>query len=150
VNFENAIRNKYRFVCRLGNLGVEDLWDLPLTTAKADGSSLNNIAKELSRQLKAESEEDFVSTKSSINKELQEKLDIVIYVIKVRKEENEALRNAADKTAKKAKLLEVLARKQDQAIESMSEEDIQAARRLWIESVDDEIKGLLDTVEVTE
>ena len=36
------------------------------------------------------------------------------------------------------------------ALVEITEEDIQAARRLWIESVDDEIKGLLDTVEVTE
>lgn len=30
----------------------------------------------------------------------------------------------------------------------VTEEDIQAARKLWIESVPDEIKGLLDTTEV--
>lgn len=29
-------------------------------------------------------------------------------------------------------------------------EDIQRARRLWIEAVDDEVKGLLDTTEVVE
>ena len=36
------------------------------------------------------------------------------------------------------------------ALAEVTEDDIEAARRLWIESVDDEIKGLLDTVEVTE
>lgn len=32
----------------------------------------------------------------------------------------------------------------------VTDEDIQNARRLWIESVDEELKGLLDTVEVVE
>ena len=121
-----AIRAKYRFVTPAGSLSVEDLWDLPLTSTKANAANLNNIAKELSRSLKAESEEDFVNPKSNINKELQEKLEIVKYVIQVRQEENEAIRTAADKQAKKAKLLEVLDRKQNQALENLTPEEIQA------------------------
>lgn len=35
-------------------------------------------------------------------------------------------------------------------LSKVTADDIQNARRLWIESVDDELKPLLDTTEVTE
>lgn len=41
----------------------------------------------------------------------------------------------------------------DEELDILSEitaDDIQAARRLWITSVDDDIKGLIDAEEVTE
>jgi excisionase family DNA binding protein len=74
--FEKAARLKLRFASPQGNLSAEDLWDLPLTSVRLNAANLNNIAKAISRQLKAESEEDFVNPKSAANDGLQLALDI--------------------------------------------------------------------------
>lgn len=124
--FEQAARKKLRISSPQGSLTAEDLWDLTLTSTRPNVANLNNIAKGISRQLKAESEEDFVNPKSDANEGLQLALDIVKHVIEVKQTENEATRVAADRKEKKAKLLELIARKQDQALEGNSLEELQA------------------------
>jgi hypothetical protein len=124
--FEKATRMKLRFASPLGGLTVEDLWDLPLTSARTNQANLNNIAKDVSRQLKAEGEEDFVNPKGSADEVLQLKLDILKHVIQVRQAENEAARAAAERKDKKAKLLELIARKQDAQLEGKPLEELQA------------------------
>lgn len=123
--FEKALRLKLRFASPQGGLTIEDLWDLPLTSTRANQANLNNIAKGISRQLKAESEEDFVNPKSDANEGLQLALDIVKHVIHVKQEENEVARTAAARKETKAKLLEAIERKQDQALEGKSLEELQ-------------------------
>lgn len=124
--YEKAIRLKLRFASPQGALSAEDLWDLPLTSGRATQANLNNIAKEVSRQLKAEGDEDFVNPKSGADEILQLKLDIVKHVIQVRQAENEAFRARAERSAKKDRLLELIARKQDQALEGKPLEELQA------------------------
>ncbi len=123
--FEQASRQKLRFGSAQGNLSVEDLWDLPLTSARGK-ANLNDVAKEVSRQLKTESEEDFVNPKSGADKLLQLKLDIIKRIISVRQVENEAERSATDRRQQKARILEILAKKKDAALESKSEEELTA------------------------
>lgn len=124
--FERAARLKIRFASPQGQLTVEDLWDLPLTSTRLNQANLNNIAKGISRQLKADSEEDFVNPKSTVNEGIQLSMDIVKHVIQVKQAENEAARITADRNEKKAKLLELIARKQDQALEGKPLEELQA------------------------
>lgn len=123
--FEQALRLKLRFPSPQGALTTEDLWDLPLTSTRPNTANLNNIAKAVSRLLKAESEEDFVNPRSGANETLQLSLDIVKHIIAVRQAENEATRLRAERTEKKAKLLELIARKQDQALEGKPLEELQ-------------------------
>lgn len=123
--FEKCARLKLRFASPQGGLSAEDLWDLPLTSARANQANLNSIAKGISRQLKAENEEDFVNPKSGADEALQLALDIVKHVIQVRQAENETARALADRKEKKAKLLELIARKQDQALEGKPLEELQ-------------------------
>lgn len=123
--FEQASRAKLRFPSPQGSLTTEDLWDLPLTSTRTNQANLNNIAKAISRLLKAESEEDFVNPRSGANETLQLSLDVVKHVIAVRQAENEASRVRAERTEKKAKLLELIARKQDQALEGKPLEELQ-------------------------
>jgi hypothetical protein len=124
--FEKAIRLKLRFDSPQGSLSAEDLWDLPLTSTRANQANLNNIAKLISRKLKAEGEEDFVNPKSGADEVLQLQLDIVKHVIQTKQAENEAARAAADRKEKKERLLELIARKQDQQLEVKSLEELQA------------------------
>lgn len=124
--FEKASRLKLRFVSPQGSLSAEDLWDLPLTSSRANTASLNNIAKDVSRQLKAEGEEDFVNPKSGADEVLRLKLDLVKHIIQTRQSENEAAATIADRKEKKARLLELIARKQDQQLEGKPLEELEA------------------------
>ncbi len=123
--FEKAVRLKLRFDSPQGALSVEDLWDLPLTSTRGR-ANLNDAAKAVARQLKTEGEEDFVNPKSGADEVLQLKLDIVKHVIQVRQSENVAALAASERKEKKERLLELIARKQDQQLEGKPLEELQA------------------------
>lgn len=124
--FEKAVRLKLRFPSPQGALTAEDLWDLPLTSTRLNQANLNNIAKAISRQLKAEGEEDFVNPKSGADTTLQLQLDIVKHIIQVRQAENEAAHAASEKRQKKERILELIAKKQDQDLEGKPLEELTA------------------------
>ena len=122
--FENATRNKLRFESSVGFLTVEDLWDLPLTSTRKV-STLDNVAREVNRQLKAESEESFVVKSTNTQRKLLEtKLEIVKYIIQVKLDEQEAARSRAARAEEKKKLLEILEAKETQNMVSMDVDDI--------------------------
>jgi len=122
--FEKASRLKLRFDSPQGLLTAEELWDMPLTSTRPNRANLNDIAKEVSRELKAHGEEDFVNPKTTVDEGLQLKLDIVKHVIQVRQAENAAALELSERKQKKERILELIARKQDQALESKSEEEL--------------------------
>lgn len=97
--FEYASRNKLRFNMSKGVLSTEDLWDLSL-------ESLNTLAKSLNKQLKEQSDEDFISnsrrTKSEM--EVEYKFELVKHVIKVKLEEKKKRDEAAAKRSYISKL----------------------------------------------
>lgn len=124
--FEEATKRKVRF--DVGSSGqqysVEDLWDMPLTTRSK--VSLDGLAKALNRQIKESEEESFVVQQSSANATLQLKFDIVKHVIGVRLAEKEAKDNAAKEKAQKQKILEIIAKKEDESLENKSIEELRA------------------------
>lgn len=124
--FEKAARWKLRFPTPVGQATVEDLWDLPLTSNKARTANLNDIAKGLNRQLKTEGEEDFVNPAAETNKELKASFEIVKHVIAVKIRERDAAEKAQETKAKKARILEIIAKKQDEALEGKSEEELRS------------------------
>jgi hypothetical protein len=103
-------------------LAVEDLWELPLT---GRGVSLDGLAKAVNREVKDSEEESFVSTRSKSNTTLTLKLDILKHIIKVKLEEKELAKTAQERAIKRAKLLRILADKQDQSLQNQSEADIE-------------------------
>jgi hypothetical protein len=121
--FEQASVMKLRFPSNKGELTVEHLWDLPLESKT--GFDLDSIAKSVNSALKSLTEESFVARTTSPAKSKQElMLDIVKHVIAVKIKVAEEARDRAEKKAKKDKLLDVLAKKQDQALESLSTDDL--------------------------
>lgn len=123
--FELAARNKFRFPSIRGPITTEDLWELPLT-AKS-GFSLDVVAKTVHAELKALTEESFVTVRPTPGKaEAEAKLEIVKHVIATCIAENEAARTASARKEQKAKLLGILAEKQDGKFREMSAEEIQA------------------------
>lgn len=114
--FEIASKKKYRYAFR-GTITTEDLWDLSM-------SQLDTIYKDLSKRRKTEQEEESLMTDKEVNSDLINMIEIVKHVFSVKKDEVEREKNAAEKKRKKEKLLEILARKQDESLEEKSEEEI--------------------------
>lgn len=123
--FEQASRLNLQFGTNKGSLSVSDLWQLPLTSKT--GLSLDGIAIGLHTAIKDVGEiKSFVDEKSMVGTELlQLRFDIVKHIIDVRKTENQAKLAEADRKEKKQKLLDLLAQKDNEELNSLSREEIQ-------------------------
>jgi len=120
--FEQAFRLQLRFESAKGLLTVEDLWNLPLTsdTSKAN---LDDLARDLYHKVKSAGEVSFV-TEAKTDPTVQLAFDIVKHVIGVRLEENKAAEMARQNKALKQKLMEVLDRKENAALENLTPDEL--------------------------
>ena len=122
--FQTATRKKLRFESQKGQLSVEDLWDLPLTS-ETGKANLDDIAREVNRQLKAIKEESFVTEAVSGNSSMELKLEILKSIIVVKKEEGAAAALARANALKKQEILGLIAKKQGEQLAGSSLEDLQ-------------------------
>lgn len=124
--FEKASRQKLRFASQRGDLTVEQLWDLPLTSANA--ASLDSIAVGLDTELRNTAPRSFVNSASTGNALLELKLDIVKHIIEVRVEEN-TRKLAKQVEAQQAKMLdEQIAKLENEQLLGGSLEELKAKR----------------------
>lgn len=120
-----ASRKKFRFASERGDLTVENLWDLPLTSK--NGFNLNAVAITVNAELKSLAEESFVETSTNPRrKDLENMLDLIKYVISVKQEEAKAATERVAKQALKRKLQEAIEAKEGEALQNASLEDLQA------------------------
>lgn len=121
--FEQASRKKLRFASNKGDLTVEQLWDLPLTsTNKTD---LDMIARVVAHELRGVTEESFVTIKPDPRKpDLELKLEILKHIIAVKIKAQQDAASAVEKAEKRRKLHEALAHQEDKALASMSKDEI--------------------------
>ena len=125
--FLQATREKFRFESPKGDLSVEQLWDLPLTSRT--GFDLDTVAKAVNADLKASNEESFVNVNNNpAVSRLQAKLEVVKAIIEVKLAQAEAAKKRAEKAAERQRLMEVLHSKKDQELQGLSVEEIE--RRL--------------------
>ena len=117
--FEMATRLKFRFPFR-GMISVEDLWDL-------DVEQLDAVYKALNKDVQKTQEESLLAGPRVGNADLNAKIEIVKYIFQVKQEEEMERKAAADNAIKRRRILEVLAKKQENALENMTEEELQAA-----------------------
>lgn len=114
--FEIATRNRYRFNYK-GVMTVEDLWSLRV-------EDLDAIFKMLNRQKKTADEDSLLATKSAEDQDLANKIDIVRYIVSVKLAEAAERVSAAEKKAQRDKIIEIVAKKKDKALEDMGIEDL--------------------------
>ena len=114
--FEFAARNKVRFPFK-GMISVEDLWDLSLT-------NLDSIYKTLNKQVKQSEEESLLSTKASVDTELEVQIAIVKYIVSVKLAEKEASEKAHTKREQKQKIMSIIATKENEALQNSSIDDL--------------------------
>lgn len=114
--FEYAVRNKIRFPFK-GMISAEDLWDLSLT-------NLDSIYKTLNKQVKQSEEESLLTTKTSVDTELEVQIAIVKHIVSVKLAEQEAREKDAVKRAQKQKIMSIIATKEDEALHNSSVDDL--------------------------
>ena len=114
--FEVATRERYMFPFK-GMIDVSDLWDLSLT-------NLDSVFKTLNAEAKKYAEESLLNTKSKEDEELSNKIEIVKYIVSVKLDEKKKREDAKKNAEMKQRLLEIKAKRQDAALENMSDEDL--------------------------
>lgn len=120
--FERATRQRLRFETIAGNISVEDIWSLPLCSGKVN---LNDLAKELNKEIKTFEEEDFVNkTSNSKNEDIKLKFDIILYVIKYKTEQAEAKERATLTLEKRRSIQALIEKKESQQLENLSIEEL--------------------------
>lgn len=115
--FEYAAKNKLRFPFR-GSITTEDLYDL-------SPANLDSIYKTLSREAKKNEEESLLADKSANDVQLGVKIDIIKYIVAEKLAATERMKKAAATKLQADKIRAVLAKKQDAALENMSQEELQ-------------------------
>jgi hypothetical protein len=125
--FEHASRLKLRFKSPQGSLTAEDLWDLPLTS-KVDGkANLDTMAVHLHLKLRNSTDvvsfvEEDATAQDTVDKL---KFSILRHVIDVKKDDNQTKLKARENKERKQILLGILAKKENEALEGLSAEQIQ-------------------------
>lgn len=124
--FEKASREKLRFSTSQGQFSVEDLWNLPLTSPSGRSVNLYDIANGLNKELKESKDDLFSDAPASKGTTLtQLRFDIAKHVIETKRKEREEAQATEKRKAEKQRILELLAKKKDAALEAKSEEELQ-------------------------
>lgn len=117
--FERATRTKLRFRHKKGLIGVEDLWDLNL---KPD---LDELAQSSFKKLE-NTVQSFVDSRSASDTEEQLRLDLLKHVIAVKINERDAKKDLQARKEKKARIMEIMANKQDEELKGKSLDELKA------------------------
>lgn len=123
--FEMATRSKLRFPSTKGELSVEDLWDL-------SDKDLDVVYKNLKDQEVKSSEESLLDN-ANVDPKLTAAIGIVKYIFITKRNERLAEKERINKKLTQRKYIDALSKKQDEAIEKMSEAELRA----MIDSLED-------------
>lgn len=123
--FELAVRSKYRFPFK-GSISLEDLWDLRI-------QDLDTVYKALKSQLKVSQEDSLLNVKTVANKDLENKLAIVEYIFTTKNDEQKAVLDKRKKAEERKRLIELIARKKDEALEAKDVTELEAELKKLME-----------------
>lgn len=115
--YKEASKMKLRFATVKGNLSVEDLWDLSLTT-------LDKLAVAIDEQISKNPKKSFISESTPEDKVSKLKLDILKDIISTKLEEKAKKDSEKQKISERNKLLEILAKKEEASLENLSIEEL--------------------------
>jgi len=118
-NFERISRLKLRFESNQGQMTVEDLWDLSLT-------SLDTLAKKVNKQIGEEAEESFIPNKSSSKSATHNnlRLEILKHVIETKVREADDKKARTERLNTIAQLKELAAAKVGEQMSALGLEDL--------------------------
>lgn len=123
VKFKRAVHAQFNQLAAgadmlfLTNVDKDALWDLPLI-------QLDNIAIALNKKLQESKTESFIKTLTKDTTELELKFNIAKHIIDVKLQEQEDRLLESEKKAKRQKILDLMAKKQDAELEGKSLEEL--------------------------
>lgn len=126
--FALAAKKKFRWDSVKGELTVEDLWDLPLTSPTGK-PNLDDIAKKLYKEIKDGEEVSFVTSNVQNNiafATLKAKFDIVKFIIDIKVADADKAKKAQTTKAQNQRILEILAQQEDAALVGKPREELLA------------------------
>ena len=124
--FEKASRLRLRFPTTQGDLTVEDLWRLPLTSSSGR-PNLDQIAIELHKVVSPSAARSFVDpTLATASESDTLAFEIVTHIIKVKLEERKAELDALQKKQMLQKLQGLIAQKEEEHLSNRSVEELKA------------------------
>ena len=116
--YKEALRRNIRFEFK-GLRSTEELWDMRL-------EELDSIFQFLNAQRKTKSEESLLSTQNPEVSELDLKIEIVRDIVGTLLQEKAEREESANKAARKQKILEMVARKEDDELGNLSADELKA------------------------
>ena len=117
--FERASIASLRFSSGRGQITTEDLWNLDL-------EDLDKIARRVNKELKDSGEESFIEERPKTDVTNQLRLDILKHVIKSKQTAAAAATTRATNRARREQLEEILLRKEVEALDAKSVDEIKA------------------------
>ena len=120
--FKQASKEQLRVATSKGSLNVEQLWSLSL-------AELDSLAVSLEEEYKASGKKSFLSSRSVKDKTTKLKFDVVLDILTTKVEEAEAAKQAAEDKAHNAKIIELIQKKQEGALESKSIKELEKMLR---------------------
>ena len=116
--YKTASKLKLRFSTTVGNLSVEQLWDLPL-------EPLDTLAVSFQEAYEKSDKKSFLVTKSKKDKELKLRFDIVLDILETKVKERDARLEEADNKMHNQKVLGLISKKQDSELENKSIKELE-------------------------
>ena len=121
--FEKATRIALRFPSSVGLLSVEQVWDLPLQSYNGN-PNLDDLARLYHNRLKDDANVSFVAAVTPQNEDDKLAFDIIKHIIKVKLDEKTSADNIRIARDKRQKLLEIIAKKEEEGLMGASIEDL--------------------------
>lgn len=125
--FKEAAKFKFRFKTSKGLVSTEDLYDIPLKSN--DKFNLNEIAKEIYKNIKSDEGIDFISEVIETDRVEEMKLQIIKEIIKDKKEEINLNTEMAIKKSFNAELDKLIQEKEKESLKNLSVEELKAMRQ---------------------
>lgn len=116
--FKQASKLKLRFQTTKGILSTEQLWDLSL-------ADLDTLAVSLEEAVTKSKSKSFLVKQTTENETVKLQFDVVLNVLKTKSEELEQIKSAREIKAHNAKILSLIAEKQEEGLKSKSVEDLE-------------------------
>lgn len=123
--YKEANRLKLRFLTKVGQLSVEQLWDL---TQDQLSDAIKAVNKILSKN-ETDNNLSFLETTNVVDKENQLRFDILKDIYMTKLDEMKKLRDEADIKAHNKKIDALIAEKQESELKNMSIEELEKLRR---------------------
>jgi hypothetical protein len=122
--YKQASQLKLRFLTNVGQLSVEQLWDLSQT-------QLSNAIKAVKKVLKKNDDDElsFLEDTKVVDIENQLRFDILKDVYLSKKKEADELRTAAEIKEHNQKILTLISEKKDDSLKGMSIEELEKQLR---------------------